>query len=86
MKVICINDSNKPKEIPSDQWIIEGDEYTIVRLVRMAIQGNKMGVLLKEVQIGEESFPYEFYDADRFIPTELIKKEIVNIEAEEFSI
>jgi hypothetical protein len=86
MKVVCINSSNKPKEIPSDQWIIEGKEYTVVRLVRMAIQGNKMGVLLKEVQIGEDSFPYEFYDSDRFKPVEIVKEVITNTEVEEFSI
>ena len=85
MKVICINSSNKPKEIPSDQWVIEGEEYTVVRLVRMAIQGNKMGVLLKEVQIGEDSFPYEFYDSDRFKPIE-IKKEALELEEAEFSL
>lgn len=86
MKVICINSSNKPKEIPNDQWIIEGKEYTIVKLVRMAIQGNKMGVLLKEVQIGKDSFPYEFYDSDRFKPVIETKEIITNTEVEEFSI
>lgn len=86
MKVICINSSNKPKEIPFDQWIIEGEEYTITKIVKMGLQGNKLGVLLKEIQLGEDCFPYEYYDADRFIPMELIKQETVNIEAEEFSI
>jgi hypothetical protein len=50
----------------------------------MAIQGNKMGVLLKEVQIGEDSFPYEYYDSDRFKPVE-IKKEVLKLAEAEFS-
>jgi len=71
MKVICINDSNKPAKIPLEQWIKKGEEYTITRLIHLAITPGKMGVLLKEVQLSPSCFPYEFYDADRFIPLEL---------------
>jgi hypothetical protein len=71
MKVRCINSSSKPAKIPEDQWIKKGKIYTITKLVRMAIQGNKMGVLLKEVSMSPSCFPYEYYDADRFIPEEL---------------
>jgi len=75
LRVICINDSNKPSKVPVEQWIKKGNTYTITRLVRMAIQGNKMGVLLKEVSMPPSCFPYEFYDADRFIPEELYTEE-----------
>jgi hypothetical protein len=37
----------------------------------MGIQDGVYGVLLKEVQLSQQSFPYEFYDADRFIPLDI---------------
>ncbi len=55
---------------------VEGQIYTITRVVRMGLQNNKFGVLLKEVKLSSESFPYELYDADRFIIIdELLKSE-----------
>ena len=75
MKVICINDSNKPLKVPIDQWVKKGEPYTITRLIHLAITPGKMGVLLKEVQLDASCFPYEFYDADRFAPEELFQME-----------
>lgn len=85
MKVICINSDNKPNKIPLEQWIKKGDTYTITRLIHLAITPGKMGVLLKEVQLDASCFPYEFYDADRFVPEELISNkesisEVANFE------
>jgi len=75
MKVICINSDNKPVKIPLEQWIKKGEEYTITRLIHLAITPGKMGVLLKEVQLSSSCFPYEYYDADRFAPIELLSNE-----------
>jgi hypothetical protein len=36
----------------------------------MGLQAGKVGLKLKEVQLTEKSFPYEFYDANRFLPIE----------------
>jgi|TARA_R110000868_G_scaffold86756_1_gene243211 hypothetical protein len=72
MKAICIDDTNKPKRIPQNEWIVEGETYTIIRFVRMELEKNKFGVLLKEVQLSSESFPYELYDAERFLPLDLL--------------
>ena len=33
----------------------------------MSLQQNRYGYRLKEVQLSEQSFPYEYYSADRFI-------------------
>jgi DNA-binding Lrp family transcriptional regulator len=52
--------------------IKEGETYTIIRFVRMELEKNKFGVLLKEVQLSSESFPYELYDAERFLPLDLL--------------
>ena len=86
MKVICIDADNKPKNVPIEEWVQEGDMYTVTRIVRMGLQKNTYGYLLKEIQLSSRSFPYELYDAIRFLPIELLatmkedKKEEVNTE------
>lgn len=67
MKVLCVDDTNKPKKIPNDQWIKEGETYTVTRIVRLALQQDRFGFILKEVQL-VDCFPYEYYDSNRFIP------------------
>jgi len=74
MRAICIDASNKPSKIPDNEWVIEGEVYTITRVVRMGLQDNKFGVLLKEVKLSSNSFPYELYDAERFLPIDLLSK------------
>lgn len=71
MKMVCIDSSNKPAKVPVEQWIKEGEVYTVIKVVRMGLQDNKYGVLLKEVQMSANCFPYEYYDADRFIPLDI---------------
>lgn len=71
MKVICIDSSNKPTKIPIEQWIKEGEAYTVIKIVQMGLQNGKYGFLLKEVQMSADCFPYEYYDADRFVPLDI---------------
>jgi hypothetical protein len=40
----------------------------------MGLQDNKFGVLLKEVKLSDESFPYELYDSERFLPLDLLSQ------------
>jgi len=79
MKVICLNSSNKPAKIPIDQWIKKGETYTIIKVVKMGLQDGRYGVLLKEVQMSVDCFPYEYYDADRFVP---LDDQVANMEEE----
>jgi hypothetical protein len=72
MKAICIDSANKPAKILSSEWIKEGETYTITKVIKMGLQDGKYGVLLKEVQLSAESFPYEYYDADRFLPLDIL--------------
>jgi hypothetical protein len=60
---LCINDSNKPEEILSDNWIKEGTEYTINYVYYHVNQGIQ-GVTLNEVQTKSEI--YTSYRLDRF--------------------
>jgi len=79
MKVICINDKNRPIIILPSEWIKEGETYTIIKIIKMGLQDGKYGVLLKEVQLRADSFPYEYYDADRFVP---LDERVANMEEE----
>ena len=79
MKAICIDSSNKPAKVPIEQWIKEGEAYTIIKIIKMGLQDGKYGVLLKEVQMSADCFPYEYYDADRFIP---LDTRVLNMEEE----
>jgi hypothetical protein len=69
--MICIDSSKKPSKVPIEQWIKEGKVYTVIKVVKMGLQDGKYGVLLKEVQMSANCFPYEYYDADRFIPLDM---------------
>jgi len=74
MKMICIDSSNKPAKIPIEQWIEEGQVYTVIKVVKMGLQNGRYGVLLEEVQISANCFPYEYYDLNRFLPLDLLVK------------
>jgi len=84
MKVICIDADNKPKNVPVEEWVQEGDTYTVTKIVKMGLQKNTYGYLLKEVQLSSRSFPYELYDSSRFLPigilSDMKEEEKVNIE------
>ena len=42
----------------------------------MGLQDGRYGVLLKEVQMSADCFPYEYYDADRFLPLDIKVHEV----------
>lgn len=66
MKVVCINDNNRPKQIPPEKWIVKGEIYTVIATTMMNIQRNKIGLKLAEIDLGQSCFPYEYFDAERF--------------------
>jgi hypothetical protein len=79
MPVVCINDSNKPAEIPVNKWVIKNEIYTVVKIINT--MDNKKGFILKELPLGEDTFPYDSFNPMRFVPaTELLiqEKEQVN--------
>jgi hypothetical protein len=84
MKVICIDADNKPKNVPVEEWVQEGDMYNVTRIVKMGLQKDIYGFLLKEVQLSSRSFPYELYNSSRFLPigilSDMKEEKKVNIE------
>lgn len=67
-KVVCINSASKPREIPGHLWIEKNEVYTVIGVRPMSIQRGKVGFILKELPLGEDCFPYEYFLADRFRP------------------
>ena len=84
MKVICIDADNKPKNVPIEEWVKEGNTYTVTKIVRMGLQKETYGFLLKEIQLSSRSFPYELYDSSRFLPigilSDMKEEKEVNVE------
>ena len=52
-RLLCINDLNKPDEIPSKKWITKGHEYTCIWITIHPNQGNIQGVQLAEITLDE---------------------------------
>jgi len=63
MKVVCIDASCKPEEVPTSCWIVEGQEYTVLKVGKNKLT-NEEYFILQEVQITP---PYGGYKVDRFI-------------------
>jgi hypothetical protein len=66
MRVLCIDDANKPAKIPDSEWIEKDKIYTVTNVAPMGLQPGKVGYKLKEVQLSMSSFPYEYYASERF--------------------
>lgn len=71
MKVICIDDSGRPNEIRTSNWLVRGNEYTVKKLLKSLIT-NQQYYSLEEVTPDP---PYGGYRIERFaIPEDEIEK------------
>ena len=70
-KVICIDASNRPNEVPTSRWIEKEQEYTIRSVCWMESQGI-YGCKLEEIN-NDDLFPYSFFALSRFA---ILKEEI----------
>ena len=66
-KVVCIDDTNKPNEIPNNLWIKKDDVYTVVNAEYMNVQNRLLGFELAEKDING-CFPYTRFSYTRFRP------------------
>lgn len=66
---ICIDDKNKPDEIPKDKWVVKLEEYHINHIFIMRNQGNIQGCELSEFDISMHK-PYNCYRLSRFAFTQ----------------
>lgn len=64
-EVICINDIDRPDEIPTSKWIKQGVIYTVVEIITPHRQPEIYGFKLKELNI-DNCFPYQYFTSSRF--------------------
>ena len=65
-KALCINDLERPNDIPTTHWVKRGQEYTVITMERMQMQGGQIGYELAEIDLLECCFPYTRFSAWRF--------------------
>jgi hypothetical protein len=64
-RAICLNDKDRPDGIPTSKWVKRGQEYTVIQVTKMRVQGGMLGFKLEELNI-DDCFPYQFFAAHRF--------------------
>lgn len=65
IKCICIDDKNRPKEIPENKWVKEGEEYTVI-FTLFVLPQKKLAIQVNEINLDESCEPYTFFLASRF--------------------
>jgi len=65
IKCICINDLNKPFQIPEDKWVKKDQSYHVIYTI-WSITSQKVGVYLDEISLDDSCLPYEYFDINRF--------------------
>lgn len=75
---ICINDKNKPKEIPSNKWIKEGNEYHIIYTC-VCLPQRQIGCYISEIDLDETCHPYTYFLLNRFAFTEEALKQLLEL-------
>lgn len=69
IECICINDKNRPKEIPVNKWIKKDEKYTVIYTVTVLPQ-KQLAFHLAEIDLDETCHPYTYFLASRFAFTE----------------
>ena len=78
VECICIDDKNRPKEIPVNKWVKEGNTYHIIYTVTVLPQ-KELGVVLSEIELTDNELPYEYFLARRFAFTEENLKKLIEL-------
>ena len=65
VECMCLDDTNKPKEIPEHLWVKMGHIYHITAVYWHPMQGVQ-GVDLLEIALDDSCDPYETYQLRRF--------------------
>lgn len=81
LKCICIDDTNRPNEVPLTRWIKKGEKYTIIQIDYMNMQNKIIGVKLAEID-NDDLHPYQYFRGSRFAVSEndLIELNIENVD------
>jgi hypothetical protein len=65
IKCLCINDSNKPNQIPNEKWVEIGKEYTLLFSMTVLPQ-KQLAFQLNEIDLDDSCSPYTWFLASRF--------------------
>lgn len=65
IKCICVNDNDKPNDIPQRKWIKKGNKYNVIYSVTVLPQ-RQLGLILHEIELDNTCAPYEYFLASRF--------------------
>ena len=65
IRCICINDKNKPNEIPLEKWVKFGEMYHITWIYNQMQQKGIKGVVLLEKDISN-CIPFNCFNLNRF--------------------
>jgi len=62
--VICINDENRPNDIPISKWIVKGNEYTVVAFDKLGMMNGEIGIQVAEIDL--TGCQYTYFISSRF--------------------
>ena len=84
MTVECIDAANRPNDIPTSKWVVKGNEYTVIKVAKMNMQGGLLGFQLAEIDLSD-CVPYLYFAASRFkikepLPEKKEEKETSEVE------
>lgn len=65
IRCACVNDKNRPNDIPTTKWVKKGQIYTIVFAI-VVLPQRELGLQLEEIDLDESCAPYEYFLANRF--------------------
>jgi len=65
IECICINDKNRPTEIPIEKWVKEGEKYHVIYSI-VVLPQRQLAFHLNEIELTEKEHPYEYFLASRF--------------------
>lgn len=66
VRALTIDDTNKPKEIPQEKWVVKDEEYRVLGIYIHVNQGNIQGITLIEKPLDETCRPYGTFNINRF--------------------
>jgi len=64
----CINDKNKPAQVPKEKWVVQDERYHITYVTRVLPQ-NVLAYFIYEKPLTEDCLPFEFFLSTRFALT-----------------
>lgn len=65
IKCLCINDNNKPIQIPNEKWLKKGREYTLLFSMTVLPQ-KQLAFQVNEIDLDDSCSPYTWFLANRF--------------------